>query len=191
MAEGLSCPDAEDSMPLHAILAERETRWNLRRSLAARYGQAVLSLTLNIPGENKNPDGAAEAFARLHDFLYRTVRRQAGESTFIGAILRRGADGSCWISPVALDPLRLKAICVTVEEEHFLGRLADADVLDAQGQPVTRAHLGLPPRSCFLCDAPAALCRREGRHAPEQVAAYVRDLLNRAAHATHEEHLHA
>lgn len=177
-------------MSLHAILAERENRWNLRQSLAARYRQAVLSLTLNIPGTNKNPDGAAEAFTRLHEFLYRAVRRQGGESSVTGSILRRGADGFCWITPVALDPLRLKAICVSVEEEHFLGRLADADVLDAQGRPVNRIHLGLPPRSCFLCDAPAARCRREGKHPPEQIGAYVNNLLNLAVHTPREEYSH-
>lgn len=164
--------------PLAAILAEREARWNLRRELAATCGQAVISLTLNIPGADKNPAGTAQAFDSLRQTLRRAIARDCGHAACLTAEKERaGVDGPCWIAAVNLDPAQLKALCVAVEEEHPLGRLADADVLNAQGQPVNRADVGLPPRRCFLCEAPASLCRRQGKHAPEEIMAHVHGLL--------------
>ena len=166
---------------LAAILAERETRWNMRREFAAGHGQAVLSLTLNIPGANKNPAGSAKAFASLQQSLRHRIEQSCGHA---GCMLaeeeRAGVDGPCWITSVNLDPLTLKALCVAVEEEHPLGRLADADVLDAQAQPVNRADIGHEARRCFLCEAPASLCRRQGKHSQEQIIEYVRKLLEHA-----------
>ncbi|MFT4301956.1 MAG: citrate lyase holo-[acyl-carrier protein] synthase [Desulfovibrio sp.] len=171
---------------LAAILAEREARWNMRREFAAKHGQPVLSLTLNIPGADKNPAGSAEAFASLQQCLRHTIEQNCGHA---GCMLaekeRTGVDGPCWIASVNLAPLALKTLCVAVEEEHPLGRLADADVLDAQGQPVNRAGIGHEARRCFLCEAPASLCRRQGKHSPEQIVDYARKLLKHARHEGH------
>ena len=168
-------------MSLTAILAEREARWNMRREFAAEHGQPVLSLTLNIPGADKNPAGSAEAFASLRQCLRHRIEQKYGHA---GCVLaekeRAGVDGPCWIASVGLDPLALKALCVAVEEDHPLGRLADADVLDAQGQPVNRADIGHEARRCFLCEAPASLCRRQAKHSPELIVDYVRQLLEHA-----------
>ena len=160
------------------ILAEREARWNTRRELAATFGQAVISLTLNIPGADKNPAGSAQAFDSLRQALGRAIARHCGHAAcFAAETERAGVDGPCWIAAVNLDPALLKALCVAVEEEHPLGRLADADVLGAQGQPVNRADIGLAARHCFLCQAPASLCRRQGKHDPEEIMAHVHNLL--------------
>ena len=163
---------------LAAILVEREARWNMRRELAAEHGQPVLSLTLNIPGADKNPAGSAQAFDSLRQALGRAIVRHCGHAAcFAAETERAGVDGPCWIAAVNLDPAQLKALCVAVEEDHPLGRLADADVLNALGQPVNRADVGLPARHCFLCEAPASLCRRQGKHAPEEIMAHVHGLL--------------
>lgn len=171
-------------MSLNDILTEREARWNTRRELAATCGQAVISLTLNIPGTDKNPAGAAQAFDSLRQALRRAITRNCGHAAcFAAETERAGVDGPCWMAAVNLDPAQLKALCVAVEEKHPLGRLADADVLNAQGQPVNRADMGLPPRRCFLCEAPASLCRRQGKHDPEEIMAHVRGLLTLARSA--------
>ena len=106
----------------------------MRRELAAEHGQPVLSLTLNIPGADKNPAGSAQAFDSLRQALGRAIARHCGHTAcFAAETERAGVDGPCWIAAVNLDPAQLKALCVAVEEDHPLGRLADADVLNALG----------------------------------------------------------
>ena len=164
---------------LEQLLAERERRWNARLRLAASSGCPVLSLTLNIPGPNKNLPGVEAALAELRAALCSAVAATGGQNELAEEQMLQGPDGPCWLAAVRMEPRALKAAAVGVEEGHPLGRLADADVMDSHGQPVNRADLGHAPRACFLCARPASLCRREGRHSPQElhdaVCALLRD----------------
>lgn len=177
------------------LLAERERRWNTRLSLAGLYNCPVLSLTLNIPGPDKNLPGADAALCQLRVELCAAVEAAGGR--LVDECRFSGPDGPAWIAAVRMDAMPLKQLAVAVEENHALGRLADADVMDSQGQPVNREHLagtpnavdvsavqGRAPRQCFLCSRPASLCRREGRHSLEELLAFVRSTLRLASKAT-------
>lgn len=126
-------------MDLVQLLAERERRWNERLDMAGMHARPVLSLTLNIPGPDKNLPGAEAALQILRAALREAVLMAGG--TLLDECRLFGPDGPCWIAAVNLDALVLKELAVAVEEHHALGRLADADVMTAQGQPVNREHL--------------------------------------------------
>ena len=172
------------------LLAERERRWNTRLSLADIYNCPVLSLTLNIPGPDKNLPGADAALSQLRAALCAAVESAGGK--VVDECRFAGPDGPAWIAAVRMDAMALKQLAVAVEETHILGRLADADVMTAQGQPLNREHLadkavaggvaqGRAPRRCFLCCRPACLCRREGRHSLEDLLVVVRSMLRLAS----------
>ncbi|MTJ92225.1 MAG: hypothetical protein F8N36_05095 [Desulfovibrio sp.] len=174
------------------LLAERERRWNTRLSLAGLYNCPVLSLTLNIPGPDKNLPGADAALGLLRTELCAAVEAAGG--TCVDECQFAGPDGPAWVAAVRMDAMALKHLAVAVEESHFLGRLADADVMDSQGQPVNREHVagtpnaveggaaqGRAPRQCFLCFRPASLCRREGRHSLDELLAVVHRTLRLAS----------
>ena len=188
------------------LLAERERRWNKRLEMAGMHACPVLSLTLNIPGPDKNLPGAEAALQILRAALREAVLMAGGTLLDEGRLF--GTDGPCWIAAVNLDALALKELAVAVEEHHALGRLADADVMTAQGQPVNREHLpaavvhggpeaggqfpqgesrGRAPRQCFLCNRPASLCRRERRHSLEDLLAAVRGMLRLASQNVEQE----
>lgn len=163
-------------MHLDQILAERERRWNRRQSLAVEHGCPVLSLTLNIPGPEKNPPGAKAALDILRVALRVAIDAAGGRTA---AELRlSGPDGPGWLAAVRMDSLALKRLAVGVEEQHALGRLADADVMAADGRPINREDVGRAPRRCFLCSRPASLCRRERRHGLGELLAVVRTMLS-------------
>ena len=180
------------------LLAERERRWNTRLSLAGLYNCPVLSLTLNIPGPDKNLPGADAALGQLRAALCAAVAAAGGR--LVDECRFAGPDGPAWLAAVRMDAMTLKQLAMAVEENHVLGRLADADVMDAQGQPVNREHLagtptavdgaaapGRAPRQCFLCSRPASLCRREGRHSLEELLDMVRNMLRLASEAAGQE----
>ena len=185
------------------LLAERERRWNTRLSLAGLHNCPVLSLTLNIPGPDKNLPGADAALSQLRAELCAAVEAAGGRVVDECRLSHSdgvGPDGPAWIAAVRMDALALKQLAVAVEENHVFGRLADADVMDAQGQPVNREHLAATltaidggatqvraPRQCFLCSRPASLCRREGRHSLEELLPFVRNMLRLASETTGQE----
>ena len=51
---------------------------------------------------------------------------------------------------------------------------------DPAGRQLDRAALGLAPRACLLCPAPAVECIRLGRHPLPEVLDRVRGLLGEA-----------
>ena len=164
-------------MDLHELLDERERRWHARLDIARTRQCAVLSLTLNIPGPDKNLPGVEAAFARLREDLLRALEIGGGRDVLLAQQALSGLDGPCWLAAVGMDARELKALAVAFEDSHPLGRLADADVLDAEGCPVNRNAVGHRPRRCFLCGQAASLCRREGRHSQRAVLDCVRALL--------------
>ena len=192
-----------------AILEAREQRWQAKLALARAYRACVLSLCLNIPGPDKNPPGAEQACALLQAALRKAHAREAQRllaspawtspkqrkaqravlhtksrrgscAAFAREICGKGADGPYRLMVSPLPGRTLKRMAVSLESAHPLGRLADIDILTETGKSVSRTDLGLPPRSCFLCGEPAALCRRSKKHAQGELAAFIGALLRRA-----------
>ena len=176
-------------MSLTAILDARERRWLEKQQLARHFHASVLSLCLNIPGPDKNPPGVEEAFARVQTTLREAHASEVQRMKKVrhgccAAILHEvtgaGADGPTWLMVSSLSGLALKRMAVRLEGEHPLGRLADIDILTKRGEAVSRADIGLPPRSCFLCGEPAVLCRRGKRHSQAMLMEFVASLLENA-----------
>jgi holo-ACP synthase len=174
---------------MSSILEARERRWRTKHTLARRFRACVLSLCLNIPGPDKNPPGAERAFVFLQAALRvahaRALRRWHGKRSprrkaSLYEVRGSSADGPSWILLSPLPGFTLKRMAVTLERKHPLGRLADIDVLTQAGDPISRADLGQPPRACFLCGEPAALCRRSRRHSQEMLMAFVAATLSAA-----------
>jgi holo-ACP synthase len=157
------------------ILKARESRWHRRLELARLHGETVVTVTLNVPGADKNPPGAGE-------FLDRFMKRLAHKLAMAGAPMLHqetqstadGPEGHLVVNAFALD---VKRLCVDLEDESPGGRLADVDVMTSRGEQLGRTQLGLPPRACLVCEAPAMECIRTGRHDPQVVTRRVRALL--------------
>jgi holo-ACP synthase len=81
---------------------------------------------------------------------------------------------------LAAAPRRIKRLMVQVEEEHTAGRLFDLDVLDSRGTHLSRRDLGLPGRTCLVCDRPAACCGPLLAHPLPELLTAADRLLDRA-----------
>jgi holo-ACP synthase len=154
-----------------AALEARDARQALVEAHRPRAGAAVVAVSLNVPGPDRAPPGALDLFA------WGLARLAA---TFPGARgVHQGRDA---LGPFALiavddDPAGVKRGCVALETAAPSARLLDLDVYRADGQQVGRGALGLPPRPCLLCEAPAVECIRLGRHPLPAVLDRVRGLL--------------
>lgn len=157
-----------------AFLEARDAREEcLQRALAqarSRDQPTVVMISTNIPGPHK-----------LRPGISRLVR--AG-TTALGAGLplepvHVASDllGPYALALAALPPRAGKRLALAVETATPWGRLLDLDVYSAEGAPFGRADLDLPPRSCYLCAAPARDCGRFERHAASDLARHVDRLL--------------
>ena len=159
------------SEAMQALLEARETRW-LRRKDLSRRG-ALLTLTMNVPGADKNPlrwnEAHRKVTAELQIILQKGLLRLERQETPAGA-------ESNFVTE--LSGRELKKIAVRLEEEHPIGRLLDADVMEIGGEPIGREDLALPPRRCLCCDRQAKMCARGRRHSLEELFGAAEALLD-------------
>jgi holo-ACP synthase/triphosphoribosyl-dephospho-CoA synthase len=156
-----------DQVTLEAILAAKERLAFLQAEIRSEYQLPVVSFTTNIPGIVKNSANIQKLLQAAVD-RFRIAARDCSfsivEERFIYPLT-----GPTAILAVDGDADKLKQACMAIEESGFYTRLFDIDVFDATGRQIARSSLGHPERSCFLCNQPAVLCRRLGRHSSTEI----------------------
>lgn len=162
---------------LQDVLKFRDYKADSIRSFLDKYpGCQMISLGLNIPGANKEYEAANKAFhaeishvkAALHDLgvvivNMKHIKSVAGNSMIFAV---RGKSAS-----------EIKRDMVNIEEHHPLGRIFDIDVMNENGNSISRDSLSLPPRRCFLCEKDAKDCGRSRTHNITELSAYVNRLI--------------
>lgn len=157
---------------LEELLAARDDRQRTQRELLRQHpGQTLLCLTVVMPGAVKrNRQSLLIAQAALC-----ALTTRFGSA---GLQLRDLPTGFEAYLLTPTSPLEAKRAVCRIEEEHPLGRLFDIDVLGADGIPISRESLGLPPRRCLLCEQPARWCMRARSHSQEQILARIDQLID-------------
>ena len=140
--------------------------WALRRG-----HPATLFLALNIPGGDKTPPGADALFLWMLNQLPAVLPGFVESSKFHDVL------GPYAILSLDANPKVVKKACVHLEAGHPSSRLIDLDVYSPDGQQVDRKTLGLPTRTCLVCDQPAVDCIRAKRHSLHNVIHRVHELL--------------
>ncbi len=158
------------------MLERREARVAAQQALRARHGRTLLQLTLVNPGPVKDSAAMRYVFQQglaALDQRFATVGMQV--------LVREAAchltgPEALWV--LSADALALKREAIALEEGHPLGRLWDVDVIGADGRSISRQQLGLPPRTCLLCDQPAHVCSRNRSHALADLQRAIQDRID-------------
>ena len=176
---------------LEEMLVARDARVARQQELLTRHACTLVSHGLNIPGPHKTSPAFAWAFEQegrlienaLAEHGWPVLHREATHA-------RTGHEG---LLAVRADALDVKRALVAVEEGSPLGRLFDIDVLRPDGDKVSRTELGLPGRTCLLCDRPAFECARSRAHSVSELLAAIEALIADAQKslATRQEHARA
>ena len=160
---------------LEEMLNARERRVFLQNALIRQYHTPIISFTLNIPGPQKVFHGVPEAFdegcAQIRNTLAvsnipllhtETIKEGTGYEAFFA---------------VNAAPLTLKQLMTALENKTTVGRLYDIDIIKENGEKVSREEIGLPSRTCLLCDRPAHECSRSRRHSVEELILSIKKML--------------
>ena len=158
------------------MMEVRERRAERQRELL-RFGETLICLTMNIPGAQKVTPLVFVAFSEGR----RRIEAAMPSARFCTEILEKTGLEAYYL--VNGDASAVKRTLCAVEDETPLGRLFDIDVLQADGEKISREALGLPPRTCFLCGRPAFLCARSRAHAVKDMT----DEIARRIRAFHRE----
>ncbi|MFD2181853.1 citrate lyase holo-[acyl-carrier protein] synthase [Rhodoplanes azumiensis] len=168
MTRDAKVPAADDrragpAVTIEAMLAARERRVARRRdAFAVRPDRPLVTLSVVMPGPVKDCAVSRTAAAAARDALDRLFAARGFAATRLATEI--GPTGPEDLIAVEADPRALKRALVELEELHPLGRLWDLDVAAPGDRAVSRRDLGLPPRRCLVCDAPAHACARSRAH---------------------------
>lgn len=155
---------------LKDLLDSREQRVWHQQELLKKYGGALISVTLNIPGPIKD----REEYRKVMDWGMEQLLKELENVAFSEVkYLKTGAEG--YISVQNMDALELKKIAIKHENLEPKSRLLDIDVMTQDGG-ISRSALGVAPRRCLLCEENAKACARSQKHSMEELLKRV-DLL--------------
>jgi holo-ACP synthase len=147
---------------LEDMLQAREERVRRQQMLLKKYGQTLIALTLNIPGEIKYNESFQFVFREGIKAVTNHFEELGIKFTHCEAYeLFTGCEAYFIISNQAKS---IKHATIAIEENHPFGRLFDFDVFSKEGVSCSRSEVGQGPRKCFICEEVAQACGRSKRH---------------------------
>mgnify|MGYP003623489652 CR=1 FL=1 len=147
---------------LDELLAAKEDRARRREAMRAEFpGTCVVSLSLNIPGAEKDSP-------RIRDLFRHAVNRIDSAMSVLACRVLHGKSGPHALLAVEGGSAAVKDAACRLEAEQDYCRLLDIDVYDETGAAAASPSRG-PGRRCFVCDDIAVACMRERRHTPEVI----------------------
>ena len=150
---------------LMQMLEAREHRAARQVALSRKYGKALISFSMNIPGPVKISPLICRGFREG----LRALEQQLPKETVLAKEVKEAVTGCEAILVVDLEPLAIKAITTAIEDEHGLGRLFDMDVIGPDLSKLDREAVGGGSRNCIVCGAPGRGCASRRVHSVEEL----------------------
>ena len=147
---------------LEQMLLARDRRALRQAALLSRYGRPVISFTMNIAGPVKD--------SPLIRYAFRSGLRQLEAlpcAQLCRVVIFEPTGPEALLVYETQDARLLKAFCIRLESEGEAGRLFDLDVLDANGEKLSRET----GRTCLVCGGPVSVCSRSRAHGLEAITA--------------------
>ena len=147
---------------LEQMLLARDRRASRQAALLSRYGRPVISFTMNIAGPVKD--------SPLIRYAFRSSLRQLEAlpcAQLCREVIFEPTGPEALLVYETQDARLLKAFCIRLESEGEAGRLFDLDVLDANGEKLSRET----GRTCLVCGGPVSVCSRSRAHGLEAITA--------------------
>ena len=160
---------------LEQMLLARDRRSSRQAALLSRYGRPVISFTMNIAGPVKD--------SPLIRYAFRSGLRQLEAlpcAQLCREVIFEPTGPEALLVYETQDARLLKAFCIRLESEGEAGRLFDLDVLDANGEKLSRET----GRTCLVCGGPVSVCSRSRAHGLEAITARTRAILEAFAAET-------
>ena len=141
---------------LMQILQAREDRVCKQQALLAAYGTSIVCFTMNIAGPVKTSPLIERAFRQGLYFLQERI----APKYILTQQTQFPATGPLALLAVDMPAEELKSICVQIENTPHIGRLFDIDVIDKDGNKLSRTD----ERGCFVCGAAGRACAARRVH---------------------------
>lgn len=144
---------------LPMMLDARERRQLIQNELLKKYNSSLVCLTMNIAGDIKDTPAIRYAFSYgVHKIL-----AAVGEPMHLEFLEGPTGREAFFVYPYEAE--KIKEATVKIEEDPDIGRLFDIDVLDINGEKLSRKA----ERRCIVCGGPVTVCSRSREHGLDKI----------------------
>jgi holo-ACP synthase/triphosphoribosyl-dephospho-CoA synthase len=156
-----------EHIELPQMLSARENRVQKQNQLLQEYPMTLISFTLNIAGPIKVFSLAIKTYKEGLELIKYQCKAMGIPICHLEE--NHFATGYEGYLCVQSDAFKVKKALTELEENSSLGRLFDIDVLDKDGQKISRTALSLPQRRCLVCGGPTFVCSRSRTHSLNEI----------------------
>jgi len=153
------------------MLLARDARAERQRIFLSRHCSPLVSFTMNIAGSIKKDAAIQRAFEEGICRIRRQLERLGCPVLDYAETVKFTGCEALWA--VQTDAAELKRRMCAIEEADALGRLFDIDVIDANGDHLSRQS----ERRCLLCGGPVRACARSRAHSAEELFARTQQII--------------
>lgn len=155
------------------MLLCRERRAQIQDTFLSQYHCPVISFCMNIPGPVKTNEQIHAAFESGKTALLTRLEQTSAEIKNCLEIHEKTGDEL--LLAVDCPAEKIKDLTTEIEETHPIGRLFDMDVIDTDGQKLSRPSY----RKCIICGCQAQECARTRKHTVEEMQAKIEEMLKK------------
>lgn len=160
---------------LNEILEAKEERAGIKSQLRMRYNTPVVSMAINSPGGIKYSDEVVDLLYHSVELVRKEIRQLS--YTILEERVYHSCAGPWAVMAVTGSAVAMKEMMILLEEKLPYGRLLDIDVLNREGEQITRSLMGRKARNCLVCSNQAVLCMREAAHSSDEISRATRRYL--------------
>ena len=176
-----------EPVTLEMMLEVRERRACIQQKLIEAYDTALISFTLNIPGEYKLYPLVNEAFEEGLGAIRRSLKSSSIKIMHTQILVEK--TGCEAYFAVNQNAPAIKGIMIQIEEDHPLGRYFDIDVLDSELSHLNGEDYGRKQRACIICGKPVWECSRSRAHSADTLAFHTAMQLHEFFSKRHADHI--
>lgn len=155
------------------MLLCRERRAQIQDTFLSQYHCPVISFCMNIPGPVKTNEQIRAAFESGKTALLTRLEQSSAEIKNFLEIHEKTGDEL--LLAVDCPAEKIKDLTTEIEETHPIGRLFDMDVIDTDGQKLSRPSY----RKCIICGCQAQECARTRKHTVEEMQEKIEEMLKK------------
>ena len=158
-----------EEVTLQEVLLSREERVARQNRMQEKFSSTLLSFTMNIAGPVKTSPLILRAFREGKEKLLSLFSPEE----ILSFSFWEEKTGPLLLLATATEAEIAKERCLSLEEEHPLGRLFDLDVLSPAGEKLSRPQ----KRKCLICGEEAFFCSSRRRHSAEELQKKTKEIL--------------
>ena len=165
------------SVSLYDSYLCKETRLKKQQRLLKKHACPVITLKAHMPRELRHNTYVPHLISQGLEAI-RAVLSQQQMLCLASEEFQSAAGLEHYLAVKCRSASELKKLMMKIESQHHLGQLLDINVMNSEGQTLSRGSCELSARKCIICDGIAPECAKDHRHSNKELDEKIHFIMN-------------